>query len=48
MTNQEIAELTTRILEAAVTSSNVEWKSSDISSGYEEIFNTIKKMDQGN
>lgn len=47
MTNLEIAELTTRILQSAVTSSTVRWNYKDISCGFEAIFNTIKQLDQG-
>lgn len=48
MTNKEIAEFTTRILESAVTSQHLVWKSSDICTAFEDLFNTIKKMDQEN
>lgn len=46
MTNNQIAELVAQILTSAVTSTNVEWALSDIISGYEKLFKTIKRMDQ--
>ena len=46
MNNKEIAELTTRIVGAAVSNSNVSFKIDSISLAYEQIYKTIKKMDQ--
>lgn len=48
MNNKEIAGLTTRIVEAAVSNNNMTFRIESISLAYEQIYNTIKKMDLEN
>ncbi len=48
MTNKEIAELTASIIAGATANPSVTWQASDICSGFEAIFKSIKKTVQEN
>lgn len=43
MTNKDIAEMTTKIMQAAVTSQTVAWTCNDICATYKQLFTTIKE-----